>query len=209
MTAVEINAKTVEEALAEGIKKLGVKKENVGMEILSEPAHGFMKLLGSKEARVKVFVLNEPGDYIRNFITEIIRLIGLDGEAFISKEDDENIFLEIKGEKLGLLIGKHGNTLNEMQYLANVMLHRQFEAINKRVVIDMENYRYKRKKTLERLAQNLALKALKVRKDIVLEPMSPGERRIIHIALKSNKDVTTTSKGEEPYRKVVITPRGN
>jgi len=207
MTVVEVSAKTVEEALAEGIRILGVKKDNAGIEILSEPAHGIMKLLGSREARVKVFVLNEPGDYIKSFITDIIHLIGLYGEAHISKEDDENIYLEIKGEKLGLLIGKHGNTLNELQYLANVMLHRQFETIKKRVVIDMENYRHKRKKTLERLAQNLAVKALKIRKEIILEPMSPGERRIIHLALKSNKDVTTYSKGDEPYRKVVITPR--
>ena len=207
MTSVEVSAKTIEEALAEGLKLLGVKKDNVRVEVINEPSQGFLKIFGSSAAKIKVIVLNEPGDFIKNFLANIMRLIGLEGEVVINKEDEDNIYIEIKGEKLGLLIGKHGNTLNDLQYLTNVMLHRQFEKVKKRVIIDMENYRYKRKKTLEKLALNLAYKAQKIKKEINLEPMTPNERRIIHLALKSNKDVTTYSKGEEPYRKVVITPR--
>ncbi len=207
MTSVEVSAKTVDEALTEGIKMLGVKKTNVKVEIISEPAQGFLKLLSSRTAKVKVSILKEPGEYMRDFVSELLNIIGLKGEVIISKEDDENICLEIKGEKLGLLIGKHGNTLNDLQYLANVLLHRQFETIKRRVIIDIENYRHKRKRTLEQLAQNLAFKALKMKKEINLEPMSPNERRIIHLALKSNRDVITYSKGEEPYRKVIISPR--
>jgi len=207
MTSVEVSAKTVDEALTEGIKMLGVKKTNVKVEIISEPAQGFLKLLSSRTAKVRVSILKEPGEYMRDFVSELLHIIGLKGEVIISKEDDENICLEIKGEKLGLLIGKHGNTLNDLQYLANVLLHRQFETIKRRVIIDIENYRHKRKRTLEQLAQNLAFKALKMKKEINLEPMSPNERRIIHLALKSNRDVITYSKGEEPYRKVIISPR--
>jgi len=207
MTSVEVSAKTIEEALAEGLKILGVKRNNVNVEVINEPSQGFLKIFGSSTAKIKVSIINGPGEYIKDFLTNILRLIGLEGEVVINKEDDENIHIEIKGEKLGLLIGKHGNTLNDLQYLTNVMLHRQFDTIKKRVIIDMENYRYKRKKTLEKLAQNLAYKALKIKKEINLEPMTPNERRIIHLALKNNKDVTTYSKGEEPYRKVVITPR--
>ena len=207
MTSVEVSAKTVEEALAEGLKALGVKKDNVRVEVINEPSQGFLKIFGSSAAKIKVIVINEPGDYIKKFLSDILQLIGLNGEVIINKEDEENIYIEIKGEKLGLLIGKHGNTLNDLQYLTNVMLHRQFDTVKKRVIIDMENYRYKRKKTLEKLALNLAYKALKIKKEINLEPMTPNERRIIHLALKSNKDVTTYSKGEEPYRKVVISPR--
>lgn len=207
MTSVEVSAKTVEEALSEGIKMLGVKKNNVKVEIISEPAQGFLKLLGSRTAKVKVSILKEPSAYIQDILSKILHIIGLNGEVIISKEDNENIFLEIKGEKLGLLIGKHGSTLNDLQYLANVMLHRQFESIKQRVIIDIENYRQKRKRTLEQLAQNLAFKALRMKKEINLEPMTPNERRIIHLALKNNKDVITYSKGEEPYRKVIISPR--
>jgi len=207
MTSVEVSAKTVEEALAEGLKMLGVKKNNVKVEVITEPSQGFLKIFGASVAKIKVIVINEPGDYVKDFLSNILQLIGIKGEVIINKEDEENIYIEIKGEKLGLLIGKHGNTLNDLQYLTNVMLHRQFESIKKRVIIDMENYRYKRKKTLEKLAMNLAYKALKIKKEINLEPMTPNERRIIHLALKSNKDVTTYSKGEEPYRKVVIAPR--
>lgn len=207
MTSVEVSAKTVDEALSEGIKMLGVKKNNVKVEILSEPAQGFLKLLGSRTAKVRVSILKQPSEYIRDFISDLLHIIGLKGEVIISKEDDDNICLDIKGEKLGLLIGKHGNTLNDLQYLANVLLHRQFDTIKRRVIIDIENYRHKRKRTLEQLAHNLALKALKIKKEINLEPMSPNERRIIHLALKSHKEVVTYSKGEEPYRKVIISPK--
>ena len=207
MTSVEVSAKTVEEALAEGIKMLGVKKENVEVEVISEPAQGLLKLLSSRTAKVKVSILKGPSTYIKDNLNTIMHIIGLNGEVIISKEDEENIFLEIKGEKLGLLIGKHGSTLNDLQYLANVILHRQFETAKQRVIIDIENYRQKRKRTLEHLAQNLAFKALRLKKEINLEPMTPSERRIIHLALKSNRDVVTYSKGEEPFRKVIISPR--
>lgn len=207
MTSVEVSAKTVEEALTEGIKMLGVKKNNVKVEIINEPSQGLFKLLGSKTAKIRVSILKQPGDYMKDILQEMLHIIGIKGEVIISKEDDENIYLEIRGEKLGLLIGKHGSTLNDLQYLANVMLHRQFDLIKRRVIIDIENYRHKRKKTLEQLAQNLAFKALRLKKEINLEPMTPNERRIIHLALKGNKDIVTYSKGEEPYRKVIISPR--
>jgi spoIIIJ-associated protein len=207
MTSVEVSAKTVEEALTEGLRILGVKKSNAAVEVITEPTQGFLKIIGSREAKIKVSIINEPGEYVKNTLADIMEMIGLAGEVIIDKEDEENIYLEVKGEKLGLLIGKHGNTLNDLQYLINVMLHRQFESLKKRVIIDMENYRYKRRKSLEKLAQNLTYKVLKTKKEVSLEPMTPNERRIIHIALKNNKDVTTYSKGEEPYRKVVIAPK--
>ncbi|HHU76858.1 MAG TPA: protein jag [Firmicutes bacterium] len=207
MTSVEVSAKTVEEALSEAIKMLGVKRDNVEVEIINEPSQGFFKLLGGRPAKIKVSILKKPSVYIRDSIKKIVHIIGIDGEVNISKEDEENIFLEIKGEKLGLLIGKHGSTLNDLQYLANVILHRQFESVRQRVIIDIENYRQKRKRTLEHLAQNLAFKALRLKKEINLEPMTPNERRIIHLALKGNRDVVTYSKGDEPFRKVIIAPK--
>ncbi len=209
MNTIEVSAKTIEDALEEGLKILGVKKENVQIEILSEPAQGLLKFISSKQAKLRLTVLKEVDEYIQEFLENIVNIMGVEGTIKITSEenDEENLHYEITGENLGILIGKRGNTLNAIQYLANVVLYRQFAAQKQRIILDIENYRYKRKKTLENLARNLALKALRTRKEVALEPMNPQERRIIHLALKNNRDVVTSSQGEEPYRKIVISPR--
>lgn len=207
MRSLEIIAKTVEEALEEGIKQLGVRKENTKIEILTEPSQGLLKFLGSKSAKVKLTVIKEPEEYMTDFLKEILNIIGLEGEVITQKENGDDVCLNIKGKELGLLIGKRGNTLNALQYLSNVILHRQFTLLNGRTIIDIENYRQKRRVTLEQLAKNLAEKALRTNKDVMLEPMTPQDRRIIHLALQDNSDVITYSNGNEPYRKVVISPR--
>jgi len=207
VTSLEISARTVEEALEEGLKKLGVKRGNVKLEILNGPSQGIFKFLSAKAAKVRITVIKEPAEYMKEFVERIVNIIGLEGEVTIEESPEGDIFLKISGKGMGLLIGKRGNTLNALQYLANVVFHRQFAACSGRVVLDIENYRQKRKKTLEQLAKNLALKALRTKKEVTLEPMTPQERRIIHMALKNYRDVVTSSHGEEPYRKVIITPR--
>jgi spoIIIJ-associated protein len=204
---VEISAKTVEEAVLEGINLLGVKRNNIKVEVINEPSQGFFKIIGNKPAKVKVSILREPEEYIKHFLLQIMNKIGLNGDVKILTKDEENIKLEIVGDSMGILIGKRGSTLNSLQYLANIVYHRQFSLDKKRILIDIENYRQKRKKSLETLAYNLALKVTKTEKEIELEPMSAQERRIIHLSLKNNKKVTTFSKGEEPNRKVVIAMR--
>ncbi len=207
MNTIEVSAKTVEEALEEGLKKLGVKKENVQIETLSEPAQGIFKFISSKQAKLRLTVLKNAEEYVQDFLEKLVHIMGIEGKVNIISNDEGNLHLEITGESLGILIGKRGNTLNAMQYLANVVLYRQFAFQNRRIILDIENYRFKRKKTLENLARNLALKALRTKKEVALEPMNPQERRIIHLALKNNRDVVTSSHGEEPYRKIVISPR--
>lgn len=207
MNTIEVSAKTVEDALEEGLKLLGVKKENVQVETLSEPAQGIFKFISSKQAKLRLTVLKNTAEYIQDFLEKIVGIIGVEGSVSISADDEDNLYFEITGENLGILIGKRGSTLNALQYLTNVVLYRQFASPNQRIILDIENYRHKRKKTLENLARNLALKALRTQKDVTLEPMNPQERRIIHMALKNNHDVVTSSHGEEPYRKIVISPR--
>ncbi|RJX23529.1 MAG: protein jag [Dethiobacter sp.] len=207
MISLEINAKTVEEALDEGIKKLGVKKENLKIDILYEPAQGLLKYFGSKTAKVRLTVKKEPEEFIKDFMLELLHIFSLEGDVNIEKKEEDDLYVKINGKDLGLLIGKRGNTLNSLQYLVNVVFHRQFANSKGRILLDVENYRQKRKQTLEQLAKNLALKALRTKKEVTLEPMTPQERRIIHLALKNNRDVITSSYGEEPYRKVVISPR--
>ncbi len=213
MNSVEISAKTVDEAIEEGLKSLGVKRNNVEIEVISEPSQGILKLLGSKPARVRLTVLRTPEEYIKYFLQNLVEQMGVQGEVVAQVSEDGKqqneglIHLEVTGENLGVLIGKRGSTLNALQYLANVVYQRQFQEDRGRIILDIENYRQKRKKTLEQLAKNLAAKAKKTKKEIVLEPMTPQERRIIHMTLKDNNDVVTYSQGNEPYRKVVIAPR--
>ncbi len=212
MNSVEVSAKTVEEAVAEGLKSLGVKKDNVNIEVLSEPSQGILKLLGSnKPARVRLSVRRESEEYIMDFLQELVERMGVRGEI-VKQNARENsdmglINLEVVGENLGVLIGKRGNTLNAIQYLANVVYQRQFQLERGRVLLDIENYRLKRKRTLEHLAKSLASKVKRTGQEVILEPMTPQERRIIHIVLKDSKDVVTYSQGDEPHRKIVIAPR--
>ena len=206
MKSIEVSAKSVEEALQEGILQLGVRKDNVKIDIISEASTGLFKILAGKPARVKLTIISEPVDLIENFLQEILYFIGVEGQINIS-DDGDSINVSINGKHMGILIGKRGNTLNALQYLCNVVMSRNFSRQKRRILLDVENYRVRREKSLEQLAENMAVKACRTHREISLEPMTPQERRIIHLALKNNRDVATYSKGEEPFRKVVIAPR--
>jgi len=207
MRSIEASGKTVEEALQEGIQKLGVRKDNVAVEVLSEGSTGLFKILANKPARIKITVMRDPVSLVREFLQGLLRLSSVDGEVVIVKEEEGCIHVAINGSRLGMLIGKRGNTLNALQYLCNVALRRNFIAERKQVLLDVGNYRTRREESLEKLAANMADKAKRTNREVSLEPMPPQERRIIHLALKDHEQVDTYSKGEEPFRKVVIIPR--
>jgi len=130
----------------------------------------------------------------------------MEGKVTLS-EDEGRFYININGPDNGVLIGRRGRTLNEIQYLLNTILRRQFPGEQKRVIVDVGSYRQRREQTLSRLAEKSADKVFATRREISLEPMNPQERRIIHIALKENTKVYTYSKGDEPYRKVIIAPK--
>ena len=126
-------------------------------------------------------------------------------EIIIEKAEDGNTYnVELKGDDMGILIGKRGQTLDSLQYLANLAVNKNSEEYIK-VKIDTEDYRKRRKETLENLAKNIAYKVKRTKRPVSLEPMNPFERRVIHSALQNDKFVTTHSEGEEPYRQVVVT----
>lgn len=207
MRSIEVSGKTVEEAVQEGIQKLGVRKDNVEVEVLNEAASGLFKILANKPARIKIAVRREPAALVQEFLLGLLRLIGMDGEVTIVKEEEGAVHVTVNGPRMGMLIGKRGNTLNALQYLCNVALRRNFSEEKKQVLLDVGNYRKRREESLEKLAANMADKAKRTNREVSLEPMSPQERRIIHLALKDHELVDTYSKGEEPFRKVVIMPR--
>jgi spoIIIJ-associated protein len=123
-------------------------------------------------------------------------------------EDEKNVDVELKGDDMGVLIGKRGQTLDSLQYLTNLALGKQVNEFVK-VKIDTEDYRKRRKDTLENLAKNIAYKVKRMKRPVSLEPMNPFERRVIHSALQNDKYVSTHSEGEEPYRHVVVTLKRN
>lgn len=140
----------------------------------------------------------------KEFLLKVFDAMGLKVNVDITEKDGE-MNIDLSGDEMGVLIGKRGQTLDSLQYLTSLVVNKGTKEYV-RVKVDTENYRERRKETLENLAKNLAYKVKRTKKAVSLEPMNPYERRIIHSALQNDKYVTTISEGEEPYRKVVIKP---
>lgn len=139
------------------------------------------------------------------FLQNVLNSMGMEVEIQSSIDEEGALNIDMKGDNMGILIGKRGQTLDALQYLTNRVANKM-QAGYVRVKLDTEDYRRRRKETLENLARNIAHKVKRTRKAVSLEPMNPYERRIIHSALQADKHVTTHSEGEEPYRRVVVTP---
>lgn len=206
MKVVEAAGKTVEEAIQKALAEINLPIERVKVEILSEPSTGLFGLIGSRQARVRLKETISPELYMTEFLEGIITRMDIVGSVEVNREE-QHIKMNVTGNRMGMLIGKRGQTLNALQYLLSVVYHKTFPGQDGRLLLDVENYRGKREETLRTLAHNLAKKAMRTNREVVLEPMTPHERRIIHTALQNHADVTTYSQGEDPYRKVVIIPK--
>ncbi len=205
MNEYEASGKTVEEAIDSAIEELGIKYENASVEILETPNQGILGILGNKSAKVKVKMKNGPGEYLGDYLEKLVEKMNIEAKIEIY-EDNDKLEVEIFGDDVGTLIGRRGKSLSDLQYLINVIMRRQFAKLNKMVVLDIENYRSRREKTLTQLAKSVAKKVAMKGEEQRLEPMTPQERRIIHLALHDYPGIKTYSDGEEPYRKVVIAP---
>jgi len=200
--ATEKTGRTVDEAVTAALGELGVSRDEVEVEVVDQPTKGLLGILGSKPARVRVSVKDTAARRAREFLNSILETMGLTAEMEIT-EDNQNITVNIEGDKLGILIGRRGETLDALQYLMNLSVNRKQES-RRRLVLDIEGYRLRREETLKKLAFKLADKARQRGRSVVLEPMNSLERRIIHTALQGTADITTFSEGEEPYRKIII-----
>ena len=199
----EFTAKTVDEALTHAMLDLKTTEDNLEIEIIEEESSGFLGLFG-KPAIIRVREKTLVDDIGKDFLERLLDKMGVEAEV-ISTFDEENnlVDMNIKGEDMGIVIGKRGTTLDAIQYLTSLVINKNSENYTK-VKLDTENYRSRRKETLENLARNIASKVKRTRKSVTLEPMNPYERRIIHSALQSDKNIDTFSVGDDPYRKVVI-----
>lgn len=205
MKEIEVSGKTVEEAIENALKSLGAKREEVEISILEEGSKGFLGLLGSRQARVKVVLPDSPEKVINDFLSKV--LADMQIEAGIEIRPREGYyFVSFHGKDLGILIGRRGETLDALQYLTNLAVNRILQ--NKiRIILDVEGYRKRREQTLINLAQRLSNRVKETGNRIVLEPMNPQERRVIHTALQNDSQILTFSEGQEPNRKVVIALR--
>ncbi len=205
MKIVEKTAKTVDEAVELALKELGAARESVEVEVLEEPSRGILGFIKVKQAKVKVILKEGPSQKACKMLKQIFRSMDLEVEIKTA-ENEKALFVDLEGKDLGILIGRRGETLDALQYLVNLSVNKNQE-IRKKIIIDIEGYRNRRENTLQKLALKLADKARQRGRNVVLEPMSSQERRIIHTALQGRDDIYTFSEGEEPYRKIIISPK--
>lgn len=204
MEFIEISAKNVDDAITQATVQLGITSDQLEYEVLDKGSTGFLGI-GSKNAVIKARKKFSIDENVVEFLSSIFDAMKMEVEILVAVNEEEHIIeVELKGDDMGILIGKRGQTLDSLQYLTNLAINKHSDEYYK-VKIDTEDYRKRRKETLENLAKNIAYKVKRTKRPVSLEPMNPFERRIIHSALQNDRYVTTNSEGDEPYRHVVVT----
>ncbi len=205
MKSVIKTGKTIDEAVEKAIEELNVNKSDIEIEVIDEPSKGLLGLIGKKDAKVKVTIINDPVEKVETLLKDIFTKMDIVSNfTIVKKENLVSIDInDINSTDMGIIIGKRGNTLDALQYILSLNLNKDREDYI-RVLVDVKGYRGKREKTLKQLAHNMAKKAKRTKKPVKLEPMNPYERRIIHSALQKTEGIITSSEGEDPYRRVVI-----
>ena len=202
MEMLTFEGKNLDEAITNASVALGIASTDLVYEVVSEGSTGFLGLF-AKPAIIKAQPKVSMDNRAKEFLEKLFKAMKVETEIKIESDDAGNMDIELSGPDMGILVGKRGQTLDSIQYLTSLYVNKESDSYI-RVKIDTENYRERRKETLETLAKNIAYKVKRTRKSVYLEPMNPYERRIIHSALQNDKYVCTKSEGEEPYRKVVV-----
>lgn len=203
MKFIEVTGKNVDDAIQIALNELNVTKDKVVIDIIDEGSKGFLNLIGTKPAKVKVTVKRDYIDDANKFIRDVLDSMGILAEVTITEENN-TVKIDLTGPKMGLIIGYRGETLDSLQYLISLVINKGHDIPYKKVVLDTENYRAKREETLKRVALKTASKVKRSKRPFKLEPMNPYERRIIHAALQDSDEISTYSEGDEPFRRVVV-----
>ena len=199
----EFTGKTVEDAVMEAAIKLETTSDRMEYEVLEKGSNGFLGI-GSKPARIRARKVMETAERAEKFLMDVLEAMDLKATVSMEENKEERTLdIDLAGDDMGVLIGKRGQTLDSLQYLVSLVVNKG-EDDYIRVKVDTENYRQRRKDSLENLAKNIASKVRRTGKPVTLEPMNPYERRVIHSALQNDRYVETHSEGEEPFRKVVV-----
>lgn len=205
MKSVTIEKATVEDAVKTALMELKAEREDVEIEVINEPSKGLFGLIGNKNAKVKVTVTDGPEERAEKFIDILLEKMSIKADYAVDCSDNvlKVDIVKINEDDKGIIIGKRGKNLDEIQFLLNLIVNKGRKNYV-RVVFNVEDYREKREETLRKLANKMADKCRYFKHKVRLEPMNPYERRIIHSALQEQSDIITYSEGDEPYRKVVI-----
>ena len=199
--------RSVEEALEKAVAELGAPNaEAIEYTVIEAPKKGFLGF-GSAPAKISASYTVKGADIALDFIRNLVAGMGLDAKVTLTDGEDDNKLIRVDGESAGVLIGHHGDTLDSLQYLANLAANKKVAGEKReycRITVDVENYRFKREETLRALARRMADKVLRYKKSVMLEPMNPYERRIIHSEVQKIAGVSTNSIGSENNRKVVL-----
>lgn len=204
MERIEVTGKTLEEALTNASVLLKTVSEELEYEVVDKGSNGLFGIFNSKPVKILVNKKASITDKVEKFLSDIFATMKIEVKTEISVDEEKNTMdINLVGDDMGALIGKRGQTLDSLQYLASLVVNKESDKYF-RVKLDTENYRERRKATLDSLAKNIAYKVKRTRRAVSLEPMNPYERRIIHSALQNDKYVITKSEGEEPFRHVVV-----
>lgn len=204
MKKITVKGKTVEEAIQRALTELNATIDRVEVKVIEEAKKGFLGI-GSRSAVVEVTAFPDPVEEAIVYLKNVIQSMGISVTILQKEKNEDGVVLELISDKVAVLIGKRGQTLNALEYLTNIAANRNAKTYQ-RIFLDAENYRERRKQTLIQLAERQAEKAIKFNRNIALEPMPAKDRKIIHTALQNKEGVTTNSKGEGIYRHVVISP---
>lgn len=203
MKLLEFTGKNIDKALENALAELKVTKDRIEYQVLDQGSKGFFNLIGTKPAKISVTVRRDYIEEVKTFLNTMFK--NMDVIATVEAEErNGNIYIDVIGPKMGMIIGYRGETLDAIQYLASLVVNKDHNVPYKKVILDTENYRQKREETLIRVAEKTAYKVRKNKRLYRLEPMNPYERRVIHSTLQGNEYVATFSEGDEPNRRVVV-----
>lgn len=204
MDYIEFSAKTVDDAITDACQKLSVTSDKLEYIVVEEGSLGFLGI-GAKPAIIKAKSKASIDGMAKEFLEDVFKAMNMVVSVEVRyHEESRNMNIELSGDEMGVLIGKRGQTLDSLQYLVSLVVNKDAEEYI-RVKVDTEDYRKRRRETLENLAKNIAYKVKRTKRPVSLEPMNPYERRVIHYALQNDRYVTTHSEGDEPFRRVVVT----
>ncbi len=204
MTTIEVSGKSVDDAVENALEQLEEARENVEVEVLQEGSKGVWGV-GAQPARVRVSVRETFAGRARRVTADLLRLMGISGRVSLRSSGDP-VMLDVSGEDLGILIGWRGENLRQLQAVVNLVAN-EGKMDRRKVLVDVEHYRRRREETIKEMALRLAQRVKRTGEKVALDPMHAYERRIVHLALEREPGVTTASTGEEPERRVVISPQ--
>ncbi|MCL2155587.1 MAG: protein jag [Leptospirales bacterium] len=213
MKVTEYEGRTPDDAIKKAMAELGIRDiSKIKVEVIDSGKSGIFGFGVSRPAKIRIFY-NESkenvGDKVKEYLTDILSRMGIDGGVRDVKESDSKVYVELESKvSSGLLIGKKGKTLEALQFIINLMINNSTGS-EKKIILDIEAYRDKREKALKKMSKEIAQKVIRSGRPMTLEPMNPFERRLIHLTLQNDKRVMTKSEGQGIYRKIKISPTNN